>query len=279
MLRYARYEGRPVLRFAAGGRSDPGLVRGSNEDSGFAGPSLLVVADGVGGAAAGEVASATAAYVTSALALAEPDADVLALLDRAVRIGHQQLALGVAQDPARRGMGTTLTALLTDGARVALLHVGDSRAYLLRDGRLRRLTRDQTYVQLLVEQGVLTAEQARRHPSRNVVLQALDGEHPPEPQLELVDVRVGDRLLVCSDGLTDLVEDGAVRAGLGHPDPLAAAGALVDAALAAGGTDNVTCLVSDVVDGPRIEPIGVQLGAFRQPWLVVDAAAVHAGAR
>jgi protein phosphatase len=265
-----------MLRFHRAGRSHSGLVRAVNEDSGFAGPSLVLVADGVGGAAAGEVASATAAYVTSALALGRPDADPVALLSEAVRLTHEQLEVGTAQDPSRTGMGTTLTALLTDGARVALCQVGDSRAYLLRDGTLTQLTRDQTFVQLLVEQGVITREQARRHPRKNVVLQALEAGHPAEPDVGLVDVRLGDRLLVCSDGLTDLVEDDQVRVCLEQPDAEEAAQALVDAALAAGGVDNVTCVVADVEDGPRLVPDGARLGAFSSPDLVVDPAAVHA---
>jgi len=265
-----------MLRFQRAGRSHSGLVRAVNEDSGFAGPSLVLVADGVGGAAAGEVASATAAYVTSALALGRPDADPVTVLTDAVRLTHEQLQVGTAQDPSRTGMGTTLTALLTDGARVALCQVGDSRAYLLRDGSLTQLTRDQTFVQLLVEQGVITREQARRHPRKNVVLQALEAEHLAVPDVGLVDVHPGDRLLVCSDGLTDLVEDDQVRVCLEQPDAEEAARALVDAALAAGGVDNVTCVVADVEDGPRLVGDGTRLGAFCSPHLVVDPAAVHA---
>ena len=268
-----------MLRFGSAGRSHPGLVRTNNEDSGFAGPTLQLVADGVGGAAAGEVASATVAYVTSALALAASRSagpDLLDVLARAVRVSHDQLVIGTAQDPARTGMGTTLTALLTDGEQVALVHVGDSRAYLLRDGELTQLTRDQTYVQTLVDAGVLTRDEVRHHPRRNVVLQAVDAERPAVPDLALVDVRVGDRLLVCSDGLSDLVEDEEVRACLEQPSREDAVAALVAAALAAGGRDNVTCLVSDVEDGPRVVPDGRHFGAFCDPYLVVDPAAVHA---
>lgn len=267
-----------MLRFVSAGRSHPGLVRTDNEDSGFAGPTLQLVADGVGGAAAGEVASATTAYVTSALALAagrSSDPDLLDVLGRAVRLSHEQLHAGIAADPARAGMGTTLTALLTDGARVAIVHVGDSRAYLVRGGVLTQLTRDHTYVQTLVEAGVLSRAEVRRHPRRNVVLQAVNGERPATPDLGLVDVRVGDRLLVCSDGLSDLVVDDQVLACLQVADVQDAASALVDAALAAGGHDNVTCLVSDVVDGPRVVGDGRHFGAFCDPHLVVDPAAVH----
>ena len=268
-----------MLRFEYGGRSHTGLVRTNNEDSAYAGPYLQLVADGVGGQAAGEVASATAAYVMSALAnrvAATPGTDLAGLFERGVRITYEQLRDGTAAVPSRTGMGTTVTALLTDGERVVLGHVGDSRAYLLRDGELAQLSHDQTYVQTLVDAGVLSREDARRHPRKNVVLQALDGEQPATPDVVRVDVRLGDRLLVCSDGLTDLVEDTQVAACLALDDPDEAATALVDAALAAGGVDNVTCVVADVVDGPRLVPDGLRLGAAGDPMLVVDPAAVHA---
>lgn len=264
-----------MLRFASTGRSHRGLVRDHNEDSGFAGPYLQLVADGVGGAAAGEVASATAAYVTTAVALGRPEDDVVSLLREAVGRAHEQLRRGTEADPDRAGMGTTLTAVLTDGSRAALVHLGDSRAYLVRDGKLARLTRDQTFVQMLVDAGTITAEQARRHPQKNVVLQALDATAPPEPDLVGVDLRVGDRLLVCSDGLTDMVDDAGIAEALAPPDRDRAADALLEAALAAGGRDNVTVLVADVEDGPRLVGDGVRLGAFGDPYLVVDPAAVR----
>lgn len=265
-----------MLRFVSAGRSDVGRERTNNEDSGFAGPRLVLVADGVGGAAAGEVASATAAYVTSALTMTEPDADVLDVLGRAVLLTHQQLVVGTTLDAGRAGMGTTLTALLTDGTHVALAHVGDSRAYLARDGDLVQLTVDHTFVQTLVDQGLLTRDEARRHPRKNVVLQALEASHVAAPDLTLLDVRLGDRLLVCSDGLTDLVEDELIRGCLAHDGPADAADNLVEAALEAGGLDNVTCVVADVADGPPLVPDGARLGASGDPYLVVDPSAVHA---
>jgi serine/threonine protein phosphatase PrpC len=264
-----------MLRFDGAGRSDVGLVRRNNEDSGFAGPYLQLVADGVGGAASGEVASATAAYVVAALALRAPSADPLTTFADAVRVIHDQLRLGVDRDPSRSGMGSTLTALLTDGERVALAQVGDSRAYRLRDGVLAQLSRDQTFVQMLVDEGVLLPAQARRHPRKNVVMQALGAERPAVPEIELVDVRRGDRLLICSDGLSDLVDDDAIASALTRADPDDAAAELVRVALAAGGLDNVTCVVADVVDGPWVDPVGLHLGAFRDPGLVVDPAAVR----
>ena len=265
-----------MLRFDSTGRSDVGLVRDHNEDSGFAGPTLQLVADGVGGAAAGEVASATTAYVVTALALAEPHSDVLDLLRRATDLVQAQLRAGIARDRSRAGMATTLTALITDGERVALAHVGDSRAYLLRDGALHQLTRDDTFVQMLVDQGLLSPEEARHHPRKNIVVRALDGSPSVRGDAELADVRAGDRLLVCSDGLSDLVDDEGLARCLLLEDRDEAADALVAAALEAGGVDNVTCLVADVVDGARLQPDGLRLGAFADPTLVVDPAAVRA---
>ena len=266
-----------MLRFRGAGRTHDGLVREHNEDAAFCGPYLQVVADGVGGAAAGEVASATAAYVTSALAARDRGRDLLAVLAEAVDTIQEQLELGVAGHPSRAGMGTTLTALITDGERCALGHVGDSRAYLLRDGGLVQLTRDHTFVQALVDDGVITREQARHHPRKNLVLNALEAGHPADPDLTLLELGPGDRLLVCSDGLTDMVDDEDVAAGLARQDAVDAAEALVAAALAAGGRDNVTCLVSDVVEGPELRPDGQLLGALGDPALVVDPARVHAG--
>jgi serine/threonine protein phosphatase PrpC len=266
-----------MLRFGYAGRSHQGLVRDNNEDSGFAGPYLQLVADGVGGAASGEVASATAAYVTSATTMGSSDRDLREVLARAVSRVHEQLRAGVAAEPAHEGMSTTLTAVLTDGSQVALAHLGDSRAYLLRDGQLSQLTHDQTFVQMLVDEGQISAEQARHHPQRNVVLQALDGDAAPVPDLELLDLRPGDRLLVCSDGLSDMVDDGRVAQCLAEPDRDAAVDTLVEAALAAGGRDNVTALVADVEDGPLISRDGALLGALRNPCIVVDPAAVRSG--
>jgi protein phosphatase len=266
-----------VLRFSSGAASHVGLVREHNEDAGFASPYLQLVADGVGGAAAGEVASATTAYVVSALAAARPAADAVRLLTDAVAAAHHQLRRGVADDPERAGMATTLTAVLARDDRVTLVHLGDSRAYLLREGRLDRLTRDDTFVQALIDEGRLTAEAARTHPYRSVVLKSVNADQAPEPGVWSMDVDPGDRLLVCSDGLSDLVGEPQIEGLLLTPDPDEAAASLVEAALAGGGRDNVTCLVADLVDGPAVCPDGRHLGAMRDPYLVVDPAAVRAG--
>ena len=164
-----------VLRISGVGVSHVGLVRSGNEDSGFLSAGCMLVADGVGGAAAGEVASATTAYVVAALALAGPDEEPVAALREGVRLAQQQIAAGVRRDPARAGMATTLTALRTDGERFALAHVGDSRGYLFRDGELTRITRDHTYVQRLIDEGSLTEEDVPYHPWRSVVMRSVNG--------------------------------------------------------------------------------------------------------
>lgn len=265
-----------MLTFAYGAASHVGLVRDNNEDAGFCGPYLQLVADGVGGAAAGEVASATVAYVVSALTATHPAADPVQLLSNAVTESHRQLRRGVADHPDRAGMATTLTAALVRDDRVTLAHVGDSRAYLLRDGRLSRLTSDHTFVQALIDEGRLTAERAKTHPHRSVVLRSINADHSCAPDVWSIDVDPGDRLLLCSDGLTDLVDEAQVADRLSTPDQDEAAAALVDAALRAGGRDNVTCLVADLAEGPAVCPDGRLLGAMRDPYLVVDPGAVHA---
>ncbi|WP_395694929.1 PP2C family protein-serine/threonine phosphatase [Nocardioides sp.] len=265
-----------MLRFSGAGISDVGRVRPENEDSAFVGPYVAVVADGVGGAAAGEVASATATYAMAATALARFGDVPEVVLTAGAEAAQASVQRGVQTDLRRLGMATTLTAVVCDGDRVVLGHVGDSRAYLLRDGRATQVSRDHTYVQRLVDHGEIDAVSAAVHPWRNVVLRSVDGD-PVHPAVDLVplDVVPGDRLLLCSDGLTDLVPDEAIAGLLGGGEPEEAASALVDAALGAGGRDNVTCVVLDVVDGPRVVGDGQLLGAVREIANVVDPAAVR----
>lgn len=252
-----------MLRFSGAGVTDVGSARVHNEDSSYVSPYVALVADGVGGAAAGEVASATAASVLAAGVPARPRRDPVAVLVELVAQVVRRLHEEATTCPDRAGMATTLTALVTDGSRVALAHAGDSRAYLLRDGRLRRVSRDHTYVQGLLDQGLITPEGAGQHPWRHVVTRSLPGS--PEsgpPDVGEVDVEVGDRLLVCSDGLTDVVPETRIAEVLELADARSAAARLVGDALAAGGPDNVTCLVLDVLDGPEVAGDGVALGAF-----------------
>jgi protein phosphatase len=209
------------------------------------------VADGVGGHAAGEVASG---WIIRALQqldkcrLAQP---LDAALRDAVAWGNQTIGFVAECRPETAGMSTTLTAvaLSNDGAYV-LANIGDSRTYLLRDGELTRLTRDDSLIQELLDSGQLTPEQARRHPARNVVMAALDGRPERRASTDVLAARPGDRLLLCSDGLSDVLDD-ATLAGLlrAHADHEACTRALVAAALAAGGRDNVSAIVADVVAG------------------------------
>jgi PPM family protein phosphatase len=266
-----------MLRFSGAGISDVGRVRPHNEDAAFLGPYVAVVADGVGGAAAGEVASATSAYVVAATALARFGEDPAEVLVRGVEDAHASVRAGVAADPERSGMATTLTALATDGSRVVLAHVGDSRAYLLRDGDLRQLSHDHTYVQHLVDSGQLDADARAGHPWSNVVLRSLDGGADPTLDLTELHVQVGDRFLLCSDGLTDLVPDLEIAEALKSlADPYVVATVLVHAANSAGGKDNVTCLVLDVESGPVVIADGTVLGSLADPTNVVDPASVRA---
>ena len=267
-----------MLRFSGAGVSDVGRVRDHNEDSAFVSPYVALVADGVGGAAAGEVASATTAYVVSATALSRFGDGLEQVMLDAVAAARRNLAVGVCEDEARGGMATTLSALLCDGERVLLGHVGDSRAYLLHDGVLRQVSRDHTYVQQMRDTGQLTGDSAAQHPWRNVVLRSVDGNPAVDPHdIDLVelDVREGDRLLLCSDGLSDLVDDARITEVLGLVDPHSAAAVLTQSALAAGGRDNVTCLVLDVVEGPQVVGDGRLLGAVQDAANIVDPAAVH----
>lgn len=265
-----------MLRFSGAGVSDTGLVRADNEDSAFVGPYVALVADGVGGAAAGEVASATAAYAVSATVLARFGEPPEVLLAAGAEAAVASIRRGVQSDLNRLGMATTLTAVACDGSRVVLAHVGDSRAYLWRGGVLTQVSRDHTYVQQLVETGRLDAHDVPRHPWRNVVLRSLDGD-PVHDGVDLVPLAVspGDRLLLCSDGLTDLVPDPLIAELLEVGDPQSAAAVLTQAALAAGGKDNVTCVVLDVVDGPMVVGDGQLLGAVREIANIVDPGAVR----
>lgn len=265
-----------MLRFSGAGVSEVGLVRPQNEDSGFLGPYLAVVADGVGGAAAGEVASATAAYAVSATVLGRLGEEPELLILDGVEAARRSIRKGIQSDLSRLGMATTLTAVVCDGTRAVLAHVGDSRAYRFRDGELTQVSTDHTYVQRLVHTGQLSRERAGRHPWRNIVLRSLDGD-PVHDGVDLLPLPLveGERLLLCSDGLTDLVPDELIADLLRLEDPHSAAAALTQAALAAGGTDNITCLVLDVVDGPMVVGDGQPLGAVLDLANIVDPAAVR----
>ena len=234
-----------VLRYAA--RSDRGLVRANNEDSVYAGARLLALADGMGGHAAGEVASQLVIAALAHLDDDEPGGDLLSQLDAAVRAGNSAIAAHVEADPELEGMGTTLTAILFAGNRLGLVHIGDSRGYLLRDGELNQITKDDTFVQTLVDEGRITAEEAHSHPQRSLIMRALTG-HEVEPTLIMREARTGDRYLLCSDGLSDPVSHDTILEALQIPDVAESADRLIELALRGGGPDNVTVVVADVID-------------------------------
>jgi PPM family protein phosphatase len=234
-----------VLRYAA--RSDVGLVRSNNEDSVYAGARLLALADGMGGHAAGEVASQLVIAALAHLDDDEPGGDLLAKLDSAIRSGNSAIAAQVEMEPDLEGMGTTLTAILFAGNRLGLAHIGDSRGYLLRDGELTQITKDDTFVQTLVDEGRITREEAHSHPQRSLIMRALTG-HEVEPTLTMREVHTGDRYLLCSDGLSDPVSDETILEALKIPDVTDSADRLIELALRGGGPDNVTVVVADVVD-------------------------------
>jgi PPM family protein phosphatase len=234
-----------AIRYAM--KSDAGLEREQNEDAAYAGPRLLAVADGLGGHAAGEIASAAAIDALKELDTDVPAGELLNALERAVRQADATLREMVEANPSLRGMGTTLTGLMWSGSQLGLVHIGDSRAYLLRDGELFQITHDHTFVQSLIDDGRITAEEAASHPQRSLLLRALGGQSS-EPDLQLREARAGDRYLLCSDGLSAVVPaDAIAHVLLDTAEPDEGVAALVDLANQAGGPDNITCIIADVV--------------------------------
>lgn len=254
-----------TLKYAV--RSDRGLVRTNNEDSVYAGPRLLAIADGMGGHAAGEVASKIVIGTVEELDEDRPVADLISALRNRVDDATAALALAVEQNPALEGMGTTLTAIRFAGSRIALVHVGDSRAYLMRAGQLSQITHDDTYVQSLVDSGKLTAEEASHHPRRSMILRALNGT-AVDPDISIREARKGDRYLLCSDGLSDVVTAPTLLEALATGSPQECADRLIELALRGGGPDNVTCIVADVVEASEGDDLPIVGGA------VVDQADV-----
>ncbi|MDU0348805.1 PP2C family serine/threonine-protein phosphatase [Actinomyces sp. MRS3W] len=241
------------LRYAA--RSDVGLVRSGNQDSGYAGPHLMLLCDGMGGPAGGDIASAVAVEHLAPLdADSHQAGELLDLLRNAVQDAHSDLASLSNDNPDLAGLGTTCIAVMRSGNKLAMVHVGDSRAYLLRDGELTQVTTDHTFVEYLVETGRLTRDQARRHPQRSVLLRVL-GDAEGEVQLDesIREAVPGDRWLLCSDGLSGPVSAETIAEVLATvDDPGQAGDQLIDLALRAGGPDNITVVVFDVVeDAPQ----------------------------
>ncbi len=255
------------LQFAA--VSDVGRVRKDNQDSGYAGPWLLAVCDGVGGAARGDIASATA--ISQLRRLDEPPItgapdELLTRVAGAIHRAHDRMVELVDEDPALSGTSTTATVAAFDGTRLGIGHVGDSRAYLYRDHAISQLTLDHTFVQTLVDEGRITPDEARVHPHKNLILRAIDAVSDSEPDLFVLDLIAGDRILLCSDGACGVLEDGRLADILSTGSVEYAAVELVRASLEAGSSDNVTCVVGDVTEAPAA-------GAEADSPLVVGAAA------
>lgn len=263
------------LRFAA--RSDVGLVRKNNQDAGYAGPHLLVLADGMGGAAGGDTASSVTIGHLADLDDIHRSEDLLPLLRNAVTNAHDELMEMSHEDESLSGMGTTCIALLRSGNKLAMIHIGDSRAYLLRGNHLIQVTKDHTLVQYLVDHGQITPEQAENHPKKNVIMRALgDSEGEVELDESVREAIVGDRWLLASDGLFGVVSNDTIAQTLLNIEDIdACADKLIDLALAGGAPDNVTVVLADVLDSmsltaenaPRTQPevVGSAADDFDRP--------------
>ncbi len=252
------------LRSAA--RSHTGLVRKNNQDSGYAGPNFLLIADGMGGHAGGDVASAITVARLAELDHEPSGDDALELLRTSILDANDRICRGVVEQPELAGMGTTVTALLrAPGNRFALAHIGDSRGYVLRDGELQMVTHDHTFVQMLVDEGRITADEAETHPQRSVVMKVLgDVGASPDLDLSLREAQVGDRWMLCSDGLTGFAEMSDITRILTEvDDPDDCCRQLIDLALAGGGADNVTVVIGDVLEGTVETPVGIAVGSVQ----------------
>lgn len=251
-----------ALSLKIASHSETGLVRKNNQDSGYASPQLLVVADGMGGAAAGDLASAVAIDTIRRIDKPIAGEEMLEVLSGAIHKANDRIADLVETDLSLDGMGTTVTGALFDGTQIGLAHIGDSRAYLFRDGQLQQLTHDHSWVQSLVDEGKIDSGEAAVHPHRSLLLKVLNGQPANDPDLMMLPVSAGDRLLFCSDGLSGLVEDRVIEGLLQTPDPQEALDCLVQEARSEGGIDNITVIVADVVEGADpVTTLPVVLGA------------------
>jgi serine/threonine protein phosphatase PrpC len=260
-----------TLRYVT--HSEIGLVRKNNQDSGYASPHLLVVADGMGGAAAGDLASAVAIQTIRQVDAPTPAPQMLDVLARAVHQANDRIADLVEADVALDGMGTTVTGALFDGDELGLVHIGDSRAYLFRDGRLERLTHDHSWVQSLVDDGKIDEAEASVHPHRSLLLKVLNGQPANEPDLTRLPVQAGDRLLFCSDGLCGLVDDPTIAEAMTAPELERVLADLVAEARAEGGIDNITVILADVVEAGGTDGAVVLGAAADHPAAPVPAPA------
>lgn len=238
-----------ALRYAA--RSNLGLgPKSRNEDSGYAGPNLLVLADGMGGHAAGDVASSMIVGELAPLDDEDVGADqAIPLLERGLRTANEQLSAAMRENPKLAGMGSTTIVVLRTGTKLAMAHIGDSRAFLLRGDSFTQITKDHSFVQQLVDEGRISKEEASSHPQRSVVTRVMTGQPEDEPDTSLREAKIGDRFLLCSDGLSDFVGAQVIEEILREAaGPDEAADRCIEVALKASTRDNVTVIVADVVD-------------------------------
>ena len=253
------------LYFRAAGRSDVGLVRENNEDSGFIGKNFLLVADGMGGHAAGELASSTAVSVVAQL---ESNLDKISDIDKKLfnipSVISKELKNTISKDSTRSGMGTTLTTVVLHDNSLRVVHVGDSRAYLIRDKKIKAITKDQSYIQSLIDNNEITLEEAKTHPQRSLLLQAIDGLTEATAFIDSVEVIAGDKLVLCSDGLTNVVSDQEILQIVNQFEYVGAVSALIEKSLENGGPDNITVIVAEVVS-EKYENKIVVLGAAAEP--------------
>ena len=250
------------VEFHYAARSDVGLVRQNNQDSGYAGANLLVLADGMGGPAGGDIASSVAiAHLVPLDTDSHPAETLLPSLRDALMDAHEELSERSEQDPELAGLGTTCIALMRSGNKLAMVHIGDSRAYLLRGDTLTQVTTDHSFVQYLVDSGQITPEEAEHHPQRNVVMRILgDSQADVTPDETMREAVVGDRWLLCSDGLSGVVSSDTIAEILTDVrDPGECAEELIRLALLAGGPDNVTCVVADIVPAGTVPPSAPQI--------------------
>jgi len=254
-----------VLSFRAAGRSDVGLVRENNEDSGLIGKHFLLVADGMGGHAAGELASSTA---VSIVAQVDSNKDKLDDLNQKLQnipnVITKELKNAITKDSSRAGMGTTLTSAVIEGSLLKVSQVGDSRAYLVRDKKIIRLTKDQTYIQSLIDNNEISEEDAKTHPQRSLLLQAIDGITESIPAISNHDIFQNDKLILCSDGLTNVVSDEEILEIINKFDYVGAVSALIEKSLEHGGPDNITVIVADIYRGKSENKV-IVLGAAAEP--------------
>jgi PPM family protein phosphatase len=245
--------------FATAGKSAVGMVRAGNEDSAMTSNYLVAVADGMGGHAAGEVASkiairSIAAIVKTLRSQDSTNEEVNSLLANSIAQVDQALAQSVDDNPSLAGMGTTLSALYLHDGAIALLHIGDSRIYRLRGNTFEQLTTDHTVIQELLDQGAITQSEIATHPQRSVLTQVLMGEGRHLPELMILEIKADDRFLLCSDGLTGVLSDKDIKAILKGKGRGTAVDALIEAAHVNGAPDNVTVIVADLLENDIQEP-------------------------